>query len=134
MICRARLSHSWGSVGGSRLRAIDDLSLTQGRADHQVRRIAIALDLFRRDDHDIDRRTRAVQVTINGPGEASAMELASLDDQKIDITVGSHLAARRRPEQNDLLRLGHLDDAPDDVPKDFWSYRTSLSLLHRCTS
>src|SRR5271157_1210334 len=86
--------------------------------NHQIGRIAIELDLFRCHDHDIDGRALAAKVTINGGSQSPAVELARLDDQKIDVAVRSHLAPRRRAEEDDLVRLRGLDDAADDVGQD----------------
>src|SRR2546430_1162232 len=90
--------------------------------NHQVRRIAVALDLLRGHDDNIDRRFLAAKVTINARSEPPTMELTALDDQKIDVAVRPHLPAGRRAEQDDLVRLRRLDHAADDVAEDggFW--------------
>jgi hypothetical protein len=72
-------------------------------------------DLFWCYEHDIDGRAFATQVTINGRRQVPAVELASLDDQKIDVAVGAHFAARSRAEQDNLVWLRRLDDAPNNV-------------------
>ena len=43
-----------------------------------------------------------------------SVKVSALDDQEIHVAIGSHRAARRRAEQDDLLRLCHLYDPPDD--------------------
>lgn len=62
---RARFSHSRGSFGGRRLRAIDDSAPSQRRRDDQVGIIAIALDFFGHYHNDIDRSPRAAQAAID---------------------------------------------------------------------
>ena len=89
-------------------------------------RVAIALHFLRRDDDHIDGRIRAGQVTINLGCDSSPVKLAPLDDQEIKVAVRSHLPAGGRPEQDDLVGLGRLDDTPDDVGKDLALYRAFL--------
>ena len=43
---------------------------------------------------------------------------AVLDDDQVHAAVPVHVAASGGPEQNDLLRPGHLYDAPGDVVQD----------------
>ena len=48
------------------------------------------------------------------------------DDQKVDVAVGTHLAAYGGPEENDLLGLGRLDDALYDVVERLTVERSAL--------
>ena len=45
----------------------------------------------------------------------SNMNLPPLDNEQIEVAVRSHLAPRGRPEQDDLVWLGRLDNTPDDI-------------------
>jgi hypothetical protein len=122
----ARMSHSRGSVGGYRLRAIHHPSLAQGRLNHEIGRIAILLDLFRRHDNGIDR-CRARKAPVNLLGHSIAIELAALDDQEIDVTVGSHLTSCIRTEKDDFLRIRGFDDALHNVSQDLLIWSSGFS-------
>ena len=50
--------------------------------------------------------------------ELSLIEFSLLDHKKIDIAVRTHCAASRRAKQDDPIRLGNGDNAPDDFTQD----------------
>jgi hypothetical protein len=78
---RARLIHSHGSFGGSRLRFINDLSFANGGADHQTMRVAITLDFLRSRYDGIDTY-RSGQVAVNRGRDAMPIELTPLTTSK----------------------------------------------------
>ena len=80
-------------------------------------RVAITLDFLRRHDHGIDA-DRPGQIAVDCSRDAMAIELPALDNQQIEVAVGAHGATRRRPKQDDPLRLGSLHDPLDNVRKD----------------
>jgi hypothetical protein len=56
--------------------------------------VAIALDFYGRYQHGIDG-AGAGEVAVDGSRDAVPVELASLDDQQVEIAVGSHRPPRR---------------------------------------
>ncbi len=76
--------------------------------------VPVARNVARRDDNHIDGSARPVQVIVNPPRQGTAPR-PLLHDQQINVTAGTHTAPGGRTEQNDLLRLRHLDNPPNDI-------------------
>ena len=95
-----------------------DLALSQCGMNHQIRGIAIPLDLVRCHDHDIDGCGNPL---LNGDKIAvvsrQRLNLPPLNYKKIDVALGTH-STRRRGNQDDLLGLSSFDDTSNHVSKD----------------
>src|SRR5438128_6885003 len=87
--------------------------------DNEGQAVAIPLDILRRHDDDIHRLTDAKKVHVDFFRQTPTVEVPALDDQQIDIAVGSHLVPCGGPEQDDFVRLRDLDDALDNGVQGF---------------
>src|SRR5439155_1320174 len=83
-----------------------------GGTDHQAMRVSITFDFFRSHDDGIDTYLTG-QMAVDRGRDPVAVKLPPLDDQQVQVAVRPHRAARRRSEQNDLLRVGCLHDPLD---------------------
>ena len=90
------------------------LCLPAGELDDQRVAILESLYILGGDDDGINRSTDSVQLPLY-PGHEIKRIRSRLDNEQVHVTVGTHVVPHRRPEENDLLRLGRLHNPPDDV-------------------
>ena len=84
-----------------------------GLDDHRVA-VLIPLYVVGRDDDGVDGSANAIEIHINLAHQFKRVH-AFLDDKQIYVAVAVHVAPGGGPEEDDLLRLGHLHNSLDDV-------------------
>jgi len=109
----ARRSQSSGFPVKPVLRGIKDLSIPQSRTINKTYRIPVPVEVFWFSHNDIYGGVDAEELAPNLPSRVPPM-ITSGDDHYIKIAIRSHLAPRRGPKQDNFLRVGYRDDAPDD--------------------
>ena len=68
-----------------------------------------------RGDHDcVNRGGDSMQLPVN-PGHQIESVASLLVDEQVEIAEGIHVAAGRAAAEDDLLRIGYFDNAPDDL-------------------
>ena len=106
----ARFIHSRGSSGGKRSGSfIDHLAFPQRGFDDQRVAVLVALDVSGRNDKGVNGNADPAQIPVYLPHQVKRVH-AFLDNEQVHVAVSVHLTAGGGPEQDDLFRLGYLDD------------------------
>ena len=90
-------------------------ALAQRWSNDETVPVAVLFELLWGHHEDIHGLSDTIQAHVNITNDLARVVVSALDDQDIDITVGTHLPARRRTKKDDALRLGHVHNPPDNV-------------------
>ena len=100
--------------------------------DYQELGVLVLLDLLWCDEYEVGGEADSAHGDIYVALQPSAVIFAGLDDEKVQIRVRAHITTSGGAEQNDPVRLGNLDDAPDNLVNDCVVGSAVLSYVFSC--
>ncbi len=107
-----------GVIASRSFGAIHYSALPQRRGHDAPYLVPQILDVLRSDDQHVDWNWNTEQAAVDFARESPPMLDSGLDDEQVQVTIGAHLTANRGTEENDLIRLGDVDDTSNDLGKE----------------
>ena len=93
-------------------------ALFEGWVDDEELGVLVLLDLLWCDKYEVGGEAYSAHGDIDVALQLSAVILAGLDDEKVQIRVRPHIATSGGAEEDDPVRFSNLDDAPDNLVND----------------
>ena len=111
---------------------VDIHTLFEGRVDYQELGVLVLLDLLWGDEYEVGGEADSAHGDIDVALQLSAVVFSGLDDEKVQVGVRPHIAPSGGAEEDDPVRLGNLDDAPDNLVNDCVVRSAVLSYVFSC--